>query len=67
MGQTNNALDCCPLLPDRLYGIASGRIDRRGARCFRSEHDTHASARFSSEVAPPAACGMTWSMWNVAS
>lgn len=34
---------------------------------FRREHETHASARFSSVVTPPAARGATWSTWNVAS
>lgn len=34
---------------------------------FRREHETQASARFSSVVAPPATRGATWSTWNVAS
>ena len=34
---------------------------------FRSEQETQTRARLSREVCPPAATGMTWSMWNVAS
>jgi hypothetical protein len=52
---------------EELRRITGGRIDRAEPRAFPQEHETHASARFSSSVAPPATRGTTWSTWNVAS